>query len=350
METKTISRRRFLRSSGAAAVAGISAPYVVLPSRAANKELVFVGFGGAYQDGQTKAYFEPFERDTGVKIIQTSGVELAKLKAQVQSKNVEWDLVTLPDRQRFTAVQDGLLTPLNYSIIDKSDILQEVVSEYAIGHVTVIMQLVYSTSFYKPGSEPKTWADFWNRQFPGKRAMYNAPAYVLEIALLVDGVPKDKLYPLDIPRALKSLDRIKRDVIWWTQFPQPGVMLKSGEITMTPWTRGITHLLEGDLLGVSYEDAILSFEGWTVPAGARNRDLAMQFINYAIKPERQAALTNYVAFGPTNPKALPLVDAKVAKWLPTNPEHWQKGVLLSGDWWGPNLQKATEQWNEWRLT
>ena len=349
MDRNRISRRRFLETTAAVATA-VAAPYVVSPSRAANKELVFVGFGGAYQEGQTKAYFEPFERETGVKIIQTSGVELAKLKAQVQSKNVEWDLVTLPDRQRYTAVQDGLLTNLNYNIIDKSEILPEVVSEHSLGHITVIMQLVYSTSFYKPQSEPKTWADFWNLQFPGKRGMYNAPAYVLEIALLVDGVPKDKLYPLDIPRALKSLDRIKKEVIWWTQFPQPGVMLKSGEISMTPWTRGITHLLEGDPLGVSYEDAILSFEGWTVPKGARNAELAMQFINYAIKPERQAALTNYVAFGPTNPKALPLVDSKVAKWLPTNPEHWKKGVLLSGDWWGPNLQKATEQWNEWRLT
>src|SRR5918995_397270 len=131
MDRNRISRRRFLETTAAVATA-VAAPYVVSPSRAANKELVFVGFGGAYQEGQTKAYFEPFERETGVKIIQTSGVELAKLKAQVQSKNVEWDLVTLPDRQRYTAVQDGLLAPLNYSIIDKSDILPEVISEHAL--------------------------------------------------------------------------------------------------------------------------------------------------------------------------------------------------------------------------
>ena len=350
MTKLTTTRRQLLRASTAAAAATLAAPYIITPSRAASKELVFVGFGGSYQEGQTKAYFEPFERETGIKIIQTSGVDLAKLRAQVQSKNVEWDLVTLPDRQRYTAVQDGLLMPLNYNAINKADILPEVVSEFCIGHITVIMQLVYSTKFYKTGSEPKGWGDFWNLQFPGTRAMYNAPAYILEIALLADGVPKDKLYPLDIPRALKSLDRIKKSLIWWTQFPQPGVMLNSGEITMTPWTRGITQLIAGDPIGVIYENAILSFEGWTVPKGARNADIAMQFINFAIKPERQAALTNHVAFGPTNIKAMPLVDPKVAKWLPSNPEHWKKGALMSGDWWGPNLQKATEQWNEWRLS
>jgi putative spermidine/putrescine transport system substrate-binding protein len=349
MTTAGTTRRTFVRTSAAAAGAALAMPYVSSP-RAAGKELVFVGFGGTYQDGQSKAYFEPFERETGTKIIQTSGVELAKLRAQVQSKNVEWDLMTLPDRQRYTAIQDGLLTPLDYGVIDKSDILPEVVTEYSIGHVIVTMQLVYSTNFYKPGSEPTGWGDFWNLQFPGTRGMYNAPAYVLEIALLVDGVPKDKLYPLDITRALKSLDRIKKSLVWWTQFPQPGVMLNSGEITMTPWTRGIAQLLAGDKVGVLYRDAILSYEGWTVPKGARNVELAMQFIDFALKPQRQAALTDLIAFGPTNRKALPLVDPKVARWLASTPEHWSQGVLLSGDWWGPNLQKATEQWNEWRLT
>ena len=112
MMMRATTRRQFLKAS-AAATTLIAAPNVISSSRAAGKELVFVGFGGTYQEGQTKAYFEPFERDTGIKIVQTSGVELAKLRAQVQSKNVEWDLVTLPDRQRYAAAQDGLLTPLD---------------------------------------------------------------------------------------------------------------------------------------------------------------------------------------------------------------------------------------------
>ena len=345
-----VSRRQVMQLSASGLLTGIAAPYVSMSARAAGKELVFVGFGGSYQDGQTKAYLEPFEKETGIKIIQTSGVELAKLSAQVKSKNVEWDLITIPDRQRFTAVREDLLTKLDFSRIDTKDILPELVTEYAVGHTTVIMQLVYSTKFYQAGKEPKGWGDFWNLDFPGSRAMYNAPAYVLEIALLVDGVEKTKLYPLDIPRALKSLDKIKKSLNWWTQFPQPGVMLNSGEITMTPWTRGITQILAGDPIGLSYENSILSYEAWAIPKGAKNADAAMQLIDYALKPERQAKLADLVAFGPTNKKAIDLIEPKVAKLLPANPEHWSKGVLLNGDWWGMNLQKATEQWNEWRLT
>jgi putative spermidine/putrescine transport system substrate-binding protein len=346
---KIVSRRRFLGVAAAAGLAGATWPRAATQARAASKtELVFVGFGGTYQEGQTKAYIEPFERETGIKVIQTTGVDLAKLKAQVQSKNVEWDVVTLPDRLRYTAVQEGLLTPIDYRTVDARDILREVVTEFAVGHVTVAMMLTYAKTAFKDKA-PQTWVDFWNpTQFPGPRGMYNFPAYSMEIALIADGVPKDKLYPLDVARAFRRLDRLKPHIkVWWSQFPQPGVLLKTGEIVMTPWTRTITQVLAGDPLGFSYEGAAITYEAWTVPRGAPHAENAMRFINFALQPQRQAELTKYVAFGPTNRKALPLVDAMLRPLLPS--ANLERGFLLSGDWWGPNLQRVQEQWNEWRL-
>src|SRR5262245_55682259 len=123
----TISRRRFLATTASAALAtGVAAG--PRRSRAAGKnELVFVGFGGSYQDGQTKALFEPFEKETGIKVVQTTGVDIAKLRAQVQSKNVEWDLISIPDRLRYTAVREGLLQKLDYKTINAKDIMPELV-------------------------------------------------------------------------------------------------------------------------------------------------------------------------------------------------------------------------------
>src|SRR5436189_4227034 len=119
MAHERISRRRFLGAS-AGAVAGATLPNVVRAQ--SKKELVFVGFGGSYQDGQTKALFEPFQKETGITVIQTTGVDIAKLRAQVQSRNVEWDLISIPDRLRYTAVKDGLLMPLDYKTINAKDV------------------------------------------------------------------------------------------------------------------------------------------------------------------------------------------------------------------------------------
>ncbi|MBS0222508.1 MAG: polyamine ABC transporter substrate-binding protein [Proteobacteria bacterium] len=343
------NRRTFTKGAASTAFV-LGAPAIwSSPARAA-QELVFVGFGGAYQEGQTKAFFEPFERETGIKIIQTTGVELAKLRAQVQSKNVEWDIISLPDRLRSTAQQDGLLDKIDYSRFDKSDILPETVSEYCVGSITLAMQITYNAQTFAPGTAPVSWSDVWNTQkFPGRRGMYTGVTYTLEFALLADGVPKDKLYPLDLPRAFKSLEKFKRDAVWWTQFPQVEQMLLSKEVSVSPWTRAPALILEGKPFGISFDGAAITYEGWVIPKGSKNYDAAMKFIAFALQPQRQADLTKYIAFGPTNRKALPLVDPKVAAVLASKPENFKQGFLFSGDYWGPNLTKVTEQFNEWRL-
>src|SRR5438874_1837351 len=208
MQNPRMSRRRFLGTAAAGALAGAALPSVVRAQ--GKKEMVFVGFGGSYQEGQTKAMFEPFEKETGIKVVQTTGVDIAKLRAQVQAKNVEWDLISIPDRLRYTAVKDELVQRLNYSAIDAKDVMKPLVTEHAVGCVTIPMLLTYSTKAYAQGKAPLTWPDFWDaKKFPGPRGYYNAPTYSLEFALIADGVPKDKLYPLDVPPALTGPDRSK---------------------------------------------------------------------------------------------------------------------------------------------
>lgn len=349
-----INRRGFLAAMAGGGVGSMAFPYTITRARAAAKnQLVFVGFGGSYQEAQTKALFEPFERESGIKIVQTTGVDLAKLRAQVRSRNVEWDMLLIPDRQRYTAVKDDLLTPLNYNIIDARDIPREAVTNWSVGGLSIPMILTFSTKAYPTGRpQPRTWADFWDgKKFPGTRGLYNSPNYSLEFALLADGVPKEKLYPLDVARAFRSLDRLKAEnkVVWWIQFPQPGVLFKSGEIAMTYWTRSVSFMLEGEPLGISYDGGALPYSSWVVPNGAPNAEGAMKFINFALKPKPQADLTNLTAFSPTNAKAMQFVGDKLKPLLATEPENKKKTFPINAEWWGQNLDKVTEQWNEWRL-
>lgn len=350
MEPIDRKRRLVLSRTTKAAMATLAAPYLITTAKAAT-QLVFSGFGGAYQEGQTKALFEPFEKATGIKIVQTTGVDLAKLRTQVQSGRVEWDFIALPDRLRYTAVRDGLVMPLDYSVIDKSRIVPALVTEHAIGCVTIPMLMAYSTKAYPdPAKAPRTWQDFWALdRVAGQRGMYNGAVYTLEFALIADGVPKDKLYPLDVDRAFRSLDKIKSKLIWWSQMAQPGPMLASGEIAVTPSVRAITAMIAGEPLGISYEGAALTFEAWVVPRGTKNAGDAMKFIQFALQAKQQAALTEYIAYGPTNTDAASMVNPKAQPFLSSNPANAAKGFLLSGDYWGPNLEKITERWNEWRL-
>src|SRR3546814_6075912 len=66
------------------------------------------------------------------------------------------------------------------------------------------------------GPGPQSWADFWDmKRFPGKRGMRRTPKYSLEFALMEDGVPADRVYPMlrkpaGLDRAFRKLDEKDR--------------------------------------------------------------------------------------------------------------------------------------------
>ena len=50
---------------------------------------------------------------------------------------------------------------------------------------------------------------------------------------VADGVPQKDLYPLDIKRALSSLNKVKKNInVWWTSGAQNTQLLQSGEIDL----------------------------------------------------------------------------------------------------------------------
>lgn len=52
-------------------------------------------YGGTGQDAERKAYFQPFEAMSGVKVHDFPGADLNKVKAMVDTGNIEWDVVQL---------------------------------------------------------------------------------------------------------------------------------------------------------------------------------------------------------------------------------------------------------------
>src|SRR5215469_1710827 len=94
MDTRRVSRRRFIGVAGGGLVAATAGPFVMRHAHAAGKEVVVCSWGGTYQKALRKAYFDPFEKETGIKVIDASAPEVAKVKAQVDSRNPEWDVMS----------------------------------------------------------------------------------------------------------------------------------------------------------------------------------------------------------------------------------------------------------------
>src|SRR5919201_2358919 len=110
---------------------------------AQSRQLVVCSWGGAYQEAQRKTMFQPFEKETGIKILEASPTDYGKLKAMVQSGNVEWDLVDVGDLNVIAGSKDNLLEPLDYQAIDTKDVFPQVVHKYGIGTIYYSTILAY---------------------------------------------------------------------------------------------------------------------------------------------------------------------------------------------------------------
>src|SRR5215510_3268549 len=141
---------------------------------------------------------EPFTAQTGIEIKTVPGVSFAKLKAQVQTKNFEWDVINLGDVEYGQAVLEGLLEKVDRDAAKADQLPAHMVRDFGITSYSLGTNLVYRKDKF-PNGGPQSWADFWDvRKFPGSRCLYDRSFSCLAFALLADGVPADKLYPMDV--------------------------------------------------------------------------------------------------------------------------------------------------------
>ena len=109
---KEMTRREFLITTGAATGAALVTASVgpfVHTTMAKGGTLKVCSYGGSYQESQRKALIQPFADKFGVKIIEASGPDIAKVKAQVDNKAYEWDVVDLETRHIARGELEGLL-------------------------------------------------------------------------------------------------------------------------------------------------------------------------------------------------------------------------------------------------
>lgn len=338
---------------------GIGASSVVLLGSTMSKAMandvtiVVNGSGGALAEAIKRIFEDPFTTATGIKIQATAPVSLPKLKAMVESGNVEWDLTELNGDDVARASAAGWLEPIDYAMIDPENKLPPIAKL-----PDAIVRASYSTVFgYRTDkftdAAPKTWADFWDvEKFPGARSLENSPKGNLEFALLAAGVPADQIYPIDIDKAFEKLDELKDHIpVWWENGAQHVQLLVDGEVNMTScWNGRITPLKnEGKPVDISWNGGALMLSYLGIPKGAKHPKEAMQFLKYRLDPKAAAEFVKVVPYPGFVPGMVELLDPAFAATLPTAPDNAAVQFRFNADWWGQNLDAVQKRWNDWLL-
>ena len=341
------SRRRVIGAAGASLLAPGGA-------QAAADKLVVADPGGPYRPAFKAAFYDPFEKATGIQVVPVAHETnpVAQVKAMVDAQALLWDVIDLSPFQ--TTLLDRLgdyLEPVGVGPADFPGMLPVGMTRTSAGIDVFATVFAYRTDSF-PKVAPASWADFWDPvRFPGRRALRRTPQ-VLDLALLADGVPPAELYPLDVERAFRSLDRIKPHIaIWSTSAAQVTQLLDSGEVDLTDASNGRAQasIDGGAPVRIVWNQGLYQLDVWAIPKGCPRLGMAQSFVRFCCQADRQAVVSETLAYGPANLDAFRSISAARAALLPTAPENLKLLRPLDDGWWASHYSALFERFNAWLL-
>lgn len=363
MSDPMIGRRALLRGVG-----GLAA-LAALPSLAAcgtgtsrassggkggGKTVIVRDSGGSYGEALQKAIYTPFTQETGIGV-KVLNLDDAPLLAQIKQGRPQCDLINNAMMSHYKYVAQDALETLDrdrIKSVTSAKIPENQITDHAIGNSFYGQCIAYRTDAFG-GRKPESWADFWDtKAFQGARSMVNPDGDLpeLEFALLADGVPMDKLYPLDVDRAFKVLTRLRPQIKkFWDSGPLPGVLLSRQEVTMSTIWDGRVAVLQKQ--GIPVERQLngmrRQFQGYAIAKGAANVDGAYRLMDFSLRAEIQANLAKAFPSNPSSPLAYDMLTEDERNALAGAPQYYDKGFDADVDWWLKNEPAVTKRWLVW---
>ena len=350
-ETPTSIGRRGVLGAAAAA------PFV-LSGCARDKGPPTIGFastGGVYNDILRRVWIDDFEKQTGIRVNLSSTTSMAQTKLQTTTDRPQWDVVELNGPWYVLAVEQGLLLPLDGDIVNLKAFPPEYVRPYGVEYALFNNCIAWDKRVIGDGLEPSGWADVWDtRKRPGKRSLDTViGAGTLEMALMADGVDPEKLYPLDLDRAFRSLDRLGRDnIVWSHSFPETIQRLMSQEVSLaSSWPYRVASANRGGAkLGMNFNQCAVGGDWLCVVKTTRNPQAAFRLINAMISNTQACAeFSRLTHYGTPNLDSLKLIPKEDADQVPTSAALSPKLFRPDDNWWAANLVRVSTRFKEWQL-
>jgi len=340
--------------------------YLSIAPLQAQRELTVATWGGAYENAQRIALFEPFEAETGIRIeTQFYNGDQAILKSDSIPDVIDMtldDALVACDENLLHKVDFGsMVSPSPAGVKAENDFIENSILPCGIAHLTYSNLIAYDDRAF-PGAKPQLINDFFDlERFPGKRALYKEPSAILEWALMAEGVPLDQIYDLlstdrGLRLAFRRLDSIRDQIVWWDNPKQPAAFLKAGKVVMASGYNGrfFDAQLQGDPINMIWDGQIIDRDVWAIPKAKEDLSEAVRkFIGFVTQTSKMAKLAEIIPYGPTRKSALkhiglhPQKGIQMREHLPTASHHLDRALFRDANWYARTLKFRNQRFWDW---
>ena len=280
-----------------------------------------------------------FEKETGIKVTYDVFDSNEILEAKLVSGNTGYDLVVPSLQYLSRQVQAGVFQPLdkskltNYGNLDP-EIMARIATldpdnAHALNWLWGTTGIGYNAAKVKAALGPNAPVDSWDLIFKPENisklkscgvAVLDTPQEIMTAALMYLGEDPNSFDEAVIRKGEALLTKIRPYI---TEFNSSEYIneLANGDICVAVgWSGDIfqaaTRANEAkNGIEVKYnipkEGAAMWFDMMAIPKDAKHPNNAHLFLNYILRPEVMAGISNYVAYANANKASTPMVDKAV---------------------------------------
>ncbi|MGD8518668.1 MAG: spermidine/putrescine ABC transporter substrate-binding protein [Anaerolineae bacterium] len=268
--------------------------------------------------------YEEFENEFGVKVVEDTFSSNEDLLAKLQAGASGYDVIVPSDYMVAIMIELDLLAELNYDNIPNFSNVSDTFKDppydpgntYSVPYQWGTTGIGYNADeFDEP---PGSWAYLFDPEmaapYAGRMSMLNDPRETIGAALKYLGYSVNSTDEAQLEEAKQLLIQQKE---WVSTYDSDGFedLLAAGETLLG-------HGWSGDFFAAAEEAEqvwyIIPDEGgviWTdnlaVPKTAPSQYTAEVFINYLLRPEVGAKITNYTWYGSPNQASEEFIDAEI---------------------------------------
>ncbi len=267
-----------------------------------------------WEDYFAPTTLENFSAETGIEVeLHTFDGEQAAASA-IQSDPSLYDVAILSDSLVAEMTERRLLAELdlenipNLSNVDTKFLGQswDPDNRYSVPYAWGSTGVIYNTEYVEPGD--RSWSLLRDPTLTGQIALLNDSTVVIGLTLKSLGYSLDSHDPDELQQAV---DVVVDQKPLLAGFLDP-ITIRDGMIAEDLWA---AQLYSGDAAFAMEENENLTFfvpdegsdffvDNMVIPRDAKNRPAAERFINYILRPEVHAAISNYTAYAIPNQAAV----------------------------------------------
>ena len=280
-----------------------------------------------------------FEKETGIKVTYDVFDSNEVLEAKLMTGNSGYDVVVPSLTFLARQIQAGVFMPLdksklsNYANLDPK--IQTMIAQndkdntHSVNYLWGTTGVGYNVDMVKErlgeNAPLDDWKIIFDPQYISKMTdcgvyILDTPSEILPIALLYLGEEPNSFDPAVVQKGVDLMMKIRPYI---TQFHSSQVIdaLANGDACLAiAWSGDVlqaaTRADEADKgvhvgYSVPKQGAPVWFDMMAIPKDAKHPDNAHTFINYLLRPEVMAGISNYVTYASANAASVPLVDETV---------------------------------------